>query len=172
MLRIPFYTLGNWKLEKATLEKLEKQMVNKDYYDSLGNLYTSYEKDFDYPFGSFYEDRVDEIAMEQAFKNISKLKLSYWVQVYGKDAIHGKHTHFIVGKNAIISWVHFLKVPEKPCFRFTDGRNHLVPPEQKEGDVIVYPSHVCHEVISHQEDDFNRIVAAGNINLISHNNAI
>lgn len=87
-------------------------MVNEDYYDLKGNLYTSYEKSFSYPFGSFYEDRVNEIAMEQAFKNISKLTLSYWVQVYGKDAIHGKHTHFIVGKNAIISWVHFLKVPK------------------------------------------------------------
>ena len=169
MLRIPFYTLGNWKLEKATLKKLEKQMVNKDYYDSLGNLYTSYEKDFDYPFGSFYEDRVNEIAMEQAFKNISKIRLSYWVQVYGKDAIHGKHTHFIVGNNVIISWVHFLKVPEKPCFRFTNGTDWFYP-YQNEGDFLVFPSYVQHEVESHQEDG-NRIVVAGNIYIDEHSSS-
>ena len=107
--------------------------------------------------------------MEQAFKNISKIKLSYWVQVYGKNAIHGKHTHFIVGKNAIISWVHFLKVPEKPCFRFTDGTDWFFP-HQNEGDFLVFPSYTQHEVIPHQEDS-NRIVVAGNIHINEHNSA-
>ena len=166
MLRIPFYTHGNWKLNETTLAELETQMVNEDYYDSKANLYTSYEKKFDYPFGSFYEDRVDEIATEQAFKNISKITLSYWVQVYGKDARHGTHTHFLLGGNIVMSWVHFLKVPETPCFRFTDGDNYLIH-YQNEGDFLVFPSYVQHEVVPHQEDD-NRIVVAGNIYIKEH----
>tara|TARA_Y100000401_G_scaffold37371_1_gene27996 strand:- start:184 stop:708 length:525 start_codon:yes stop_codon:yes gene_type:complete len=166
MLRIPFYTLGNWKLAEPELKKLEAFILDGDYYDAKNNLYTTYQKGFVYDFDNFYENRADEIATEQAFKNISKIVNFYWIQVYGKDAVHGKHTHFITGENAIISWVHFLKVPETPCFRFTDGDNYLVP-YQNEGDFLVFPSYVQHEVVPHQEDD-NRIVVAGNIYIKEH----
>ena len=167
MLRIPFYTLGNWKLDETELKKLETFILDGDYYDSQNNLHTTYEKSFVYNFDNFYENRSSEIATEQTFANVSKIETFYWVQVYGKDAVHSRHTHFITGKNAVISWVHFLRIPKKPCFRFTDGRS-WVEPYQNKGDFLVFPSYVQHEVLPHYEND-NRIVVAGNISIEKHN---
>ena len=172
-LQIPYYKHGNWKLDAERLDSIEQRVKVDENYKPNERLYTTFYNGFeDNALQSFYGNLGNQIAKEQAFFSNSFYSCIYWFQVYNKDAIHPRHTDFEVGENCILSFVHFLRVPSTPCFRFTDGRNHLVPPEQKEGDVIVYPSHVCHEVISHQEDDFNRIVAAGNINLISHNNAI
>jgi len=167
MLRIPYYTHGNWKLDLTHFEELESLIVKEDFYDPKGNLYTTYNKKFVDPFGSFYDERALAIASQQAFRNISKLKQYYWIQIYGKDAVHHKHTHFVKGEDAVISWVHFLKVPDTPCFRFTDGENHHVP-QQETGDFLVFPSYVQHEVIPHQED-YKRIVVAGNILITEHN---
>ena len=169
MLRIPYYIHGNWKLDAERLRNLETKVVNDNNYQLPEKVYTTFHNGFeDSDLKSFYVDLADRIAKEQAYYVNSFYTCTYWIQVYNKDAIHPIHTHFTMGDNTIISWVHFLKIPDTPCFRFTDGENYLVP-EQQEGDIIVYPSYIRHEVISHQED-FNRIVVAGNINLVSHEN--
>ena len=86
--------------------------------------------------------------------------------MYSDAGQHSGHTHFGINKNTIISWVHFLKVPNVDCFRFTDGTNHLTP-QQNEGDLLVFPSYCRHQVIQHNTNT-TRIVVAGNISLIQH----
>ena len=86
---------------------------------------------------------------------------SIWAQIYvkGTDG-HHKHNHHSVHDQ--LSWVHFIKTPDKKCFRFTNG---FVPP-QDDGDFILFPSWAVHEIQPHSEKD-DRIVTVGNVSLIN-----
>ena len=78
--------------------------------------------------------------------------------------------HHHAGANGIISWVHFLDVAKKKCFRFTDTMgNILIPNEQSNGDIICFPSWVWHEALPHNED-YDRLIIAGNISITKYDN--
>ena len=167
MLNIPWYVLGNWKLDVNQLNNLEQSLLVKENCKEVG-LYTTYDTDNQHLnfLKDFYQNIVDEIAKQQTFYNYSKIEYEFWVQMYSDTGQHSGHTHFGINKNTIISWVHFLKVPNVDCFRFTDGTNHLTP-QQNEGDLLVFPSYCRHQVIQHNTNT-TRIVVAGNISLIQH----
>ena len=117
---------------------------------------------------NFYQNIVDEIAKEQTFFNTSKIEYNFWVQMYNNKAHHDLHTHFGINNNVIISWVHFLKVPETKCFRFTDTKgNTFVPDEQSTGDLICFPSWSWHEVIPNKTNH-RRLIISGNISVIHY----
>lgn len=164
MLYIPYYLHGNWKLDTNELQSLEQNLLN----GKQDGVYTTFAEDNKHLgfLKSFYQNIVDEIAKQQTFYTTSKIEYKFWVQMYNNKACHESHTHFGIDSNVIISWVHFLKVPETKCFRFTDGINHLVP-QQEEGDLLVFPPYCRHEVMPHNSN-MNRIVVAGNINLFEH----
>ena len=167
MLHIPYYLHGNWKLNKDELQTLEKNLLVKENCKEVG-LYTTYDTDNKHLgfLKSFYQNIVDEIAKEQTFYNFSDIKYQFWVQLYTGTGQHKAHTHFGINYNNVVSWVHFLKMPDVNCFRFTDGTNHLIP-KQDEGDLLVFPSYCRHQVIQHNSN-INRIVVAGNISLLEH----
>tara|TARA_Y100000401_G_C8225379_1_gene175435 strand:- start:40 stop:564 length:525 start_codon:yes stop_codon:yes gene_type:complete len=163
-LRVPWYTHGNWKLDKQELKDLEKNLlINKN----KRGLYTTYAQNNKHLkfLKNFYQGIVDEICKEQTIYTKSKIKYEFWIQIYDKYSEHPIHDHFNMNQNTVISWVHFLKVTDTTVFRFTDGINTVIPP-QEEGDLIVFPSYVSHQVANHNFD-FNRIVVAGNISLMS-----
>ena len=58
--------------------------------------------------------------------------------------------------------VHFIKTPDKKCFRFTNG---FIPP-QDDGDFVLFPSWAIHQIQPHSEKD-DRIVVVGNVSLIN-----
>ena len=164
-LRIPWYIHGNWKLDTNQLDNLEQELIALNaplYQSTLRNV-----KALAF-LNSFYKEIVDGIAKEQTFYNNSEIRYEYWVQVYNKKQCHRPHTHFGINNNTILSWVHFLKIPEPNCFRFTDETRYEIP-EQKEGDLLVFPSYVLHEAVEHTSEN-SRIVIAGNISLMSHIN--
>ena len=82
----------------------------------------------------------------------------------------GKHVMSRIGNystnfNDIISWVHFVDVPEQKCFRFTDTNgNTFVPDEQSTGDLICFPSWSWHEVLPNKTDH-RRLIISGNISV-------
>lgn len=166
-LNIPCYILGNWKLDVNQLNNLKQNLLIKENCKEVG-LYTTYDADNkNLSFlKNFYQDIVNEIAKQQTFYNYSKIEYEFWVQMYSDTGQHSGHTHFGINKNTIISWVHFLKVPNVDCFRFTDGTNYLTP-QQNEGDLLVFPSYCRHQVIQHNTNT-TRIVVAGNISLVQH----
>ena len=96
----------------------------------------------------------------------------YWIQLYEKQMRHNPHNHcFPIGhetrkySDTIISWVHFINVPKKKCFRFTDNAgNTLIPDEQLSGDIIAFPSWLWHEVLPNESNQ-ERIVISGNISV-------
>ena len=167
MLNLPWYILGNWKLDVNQLNNLEQSLLVKENCKAVG-LYTTYNTDNKHLsfFKDFYQNIVDEIAKQQTFYNYSEISYEFWVQMYTSTGKHPAHTHFGVNNNNIVSWVHFLKMPNVNCFRFTDGTNYLIP-QQNEGDLLVFPSYCRHQVIQHNTDS-NRIVVAGNIKLLKH----
>ena len=167
MLNIPWYILGNWKLNTTQLDNLEQSLLVEENQKDYG-LYTTYNTDNKHLsfLKDFYQNIVDEIAKQQSFFKFSKIKYEFWVQLYKNTGQHKAHTHFGINLNSVISWVHFLKTPNKECFRFTDGTNYLIP-QQTEGDLLVFPSYCRHEVIQHNNNT-NRIVVAGNIKLLEH----
>lgn len=167
MINIPWYILGNWTLDVNQLNNLEQSILVKENLKQDG-LYTTYADDNEHLsfLKGFYQNIVDEIAKQQAFYNNSKIQYEFWVQLYTGTGHHPAHTHFGINRNTIVSWVHFLKMPNVDCFRFTDGTNHLIP-QQAEGDLLVFPPYCKHQVIQHNTDA-NRIVVAGNITLLEH----
>ena len=166
-LNVPWYLLGNWKLDGSQLYNLEQSLLVKENAKENG-LYTTYSTDNKHLgfLKSFYADIVDEIAKQQTFYNYSEMAYEFWVQMYTSTGEHPAHSHFGVNNNNIVSWVHFLKIPNVNCFRFTDGTNHLIP-QQDEGDLLVFPPYCRHQVIQHNTNT-NRIVVAGNISLVKH----
>ena len=167
-MRVPWYIHGNWLLDPTQLTDLENNILKVGNYSN--NLCTTYPNDFE-ELGflkNFYKDRVDEIAKDQAFYHNSSYIYEFWVQIYNKNSTHDIHTHFELGKNVEISFVHFLRTTNTQCLQFTNTKEIEIP-QQKDGDLIVFPSYVSHQVISHTSN-YNRIVVAGNIKIIKHEN--
>ena len=97
---------------------------------------------------------------------------TYWTQMYEKNMCHKPHNHAKLDPNFvdIISWVHFIDVPEQKCFRFLDNDgNFFVPDEQTNGDIICFPSWAWHEVIPN-ETEHRRLVISGNISVTHFDN--
>ena len=167
-MKVPWYIHGNWKLEPTQLANLENNILKVGIFSN--NLCTTYK--IDCPelgfLKNFYKDRVDEIAKDQAFYHNSSYNYEFWVQLYNKNATHGIHTHFGLGKNVVISFVHFLRTTNTQCLRFTNTKEVEIP-QQEEGDFIVFPSYVSHQVVNHTSN-YNRIVVAGNIKILEHEN--
>ena len=167
-MRIPWYIHGNWKLESTQLTNLESDILKVgNYSNNLCSTYNTDCKELAF-LKNFYKERVDEIAKDQAFYHNSSYAYEFWLQLYNKNATHDVHTHFGLGKNNIISFVHFLKTTDTKCLQFTDTKEIEIP-QQEEGDFIIFPSYVSHQVVSHTSN-YNRIVVAGNIKLIQHEN--
>lgn len=167
-MKIPWYIHGNWKLDSSQLTDLENNLFKVGKLGVEDRMLTTYGqncKELSF-LKSFYKDRVDEIAKDQTFYNYSLISFEFWAQLYDKKSIHGIHTHF--NSTTVLSFVHFLKTNNTKCFEFTDGIEVEIP-QQQEGDFIVFPSYVRHHVVTHNSN-FNRIVIAGNIQILEHEN--
>lgn len=169
-MKIPWYIHGNWTLDSTQLQTLEKDIFKIGVKQEKENIITTFHSknkdtsclDFLY---RFYKERVDEIAKDQFFFNHTQTEFHFWVQVYNKLSQHPIHDHFGCGDNVVLSFVHFLKPVDK-CFQFTDGRESETP-QQREGDLLVFPSYVTHQVKQHNSNT-NRMTVAGNISIRKH----
>ena len=77
------------------------------------------------------------------------------------EAVISPHHHFTELKH-LISWIHFLDVPDQKCFYFLVGDEKIYPETQKPFDLMFYPSYAIHGVdkLKHAND---RLVIVGNI---------
>ena len=88
---------------------------------------------------------------------------SIWGQLYKKElgAIIDVHNHYR-HPSQLVSWVHFVDVPDQKCFYFMLGDQKVYPDTQSSSDIIFYPSYALHGVDKMEEGD-DRFVVAGNI---------
>ena len=68
----------------------------------------------------------------------------------------------------MISWVHFVDVPDTKLFYFQVGDKKIYPKCQKTGDIILYPSYAMHGVDMMTEGK-DRFVVVGNIVKLNQN---
>ena len=78
------------------------------------------------------------------------------VPCYIKELNHYNHP------KQMLSWVHFIKVPEQKCFYFCKDGNKAYPVHQKSGDLLVFPSYLYHGVDERKNLE-ERFVIVGNI---------
>ena len=109
-----------------------------------------------------YSQIQEQLLRQIGIYTTCRYEFYYWSQLYNKGDSHCPHHHF--GDGSIISWVHFVRSSFK-AFRFTDkDLNYFIPPEQEEGDIICFPSYLCHQAMPSCTDE-QRFIVAGNIKI-------
>jgi hypothetical protein len=133
------------------------------FYSTFGNI-GPYDLLTDY-----YAMIQEKIMKDLSLFHRTKYHWDFWVQMYNnKTNGHPDHDHFSIGGNrvSIISWVHFILTPNQKCFYFIGpNRNKIYPNYQSSGDIIAFPSWSAHGVDKVSENNFDRLIVAGNINL-------
>ena len=148
----------NISLPPDLLEFIISEVKQEKYRDGMYTTYPNF--DICEPLHGFY-NRLIKRALFGLTLLHADFKQSIWAQIYEKGTDdHYKHNHHSVHDQ--LSWVHFIKTPDKKCFRFTNG---FVPP-QDDGDFVLFPSWAIHQIQPHSEKD-DRIVVVGNVSLIN-----
>ena len=114
-------------------------------------------------YGEIIRDMMGDLGM---YKRCA-YKYSLWVQMYNSTTTtHDVHEHYRYGE--IISWVHFIQTPRQKCFYFLNDREEKIYPKQNSGDIIAWPPWLLHGVDLVRRNNFDRIIASGNIALTSY----
>ena len=151
---------------KSNIDKIdaEKLTENNDCISTF--VYCENDRP-DVKYNDMYSKIVENITKNVGIYHNILYDYTYWTQMYDNNMCHKPHNHAKLDPNFadIISWVHFVDVPEQKCFRFLDnGGNFFIPDEQKNGDIICFPSWAWHEVIPN-ETEYRRLVISGNISV-------
>tara|TARA_Y100001937_G_scaffold9685_1_gene11915 strand:- start:480 stop:1019 length:540 start_codon:yes stop_codon:yes gene_type:complete len=171
--RPPYWYHDNIEFNQEQLNqlKLELELIGSEKYaknkEHISTYFITENKRPDKNYNNVYCSIVEDITKSVGLYYKTKYHYTYWSQLYEKGMTHKPHHHAHEDSkmDSEISWVHFIDVPKQKCFRFTDTMgNTLVPEEQKNGDIICFPSWVWHEVLPNETDDI-RVVVSGNITI-------
>lgn len=160
---------NNIQIDKSLVELSNNFIESDEFFYKELNIYTSYYslKGID-ELTNVYSLIIDTLMKDLSLHHRSKYEWNYWIQKYtNKLDGHLVHDHFDF--KTILSWVHFIQVPEnQKCFYFLDSnKNKLYPENQSFGDFIVFPSWSLHGVDKVIQENSNRVIVAGNIILHS-----
>mgnify|MGYP001253022657 FL=1 len=135
----------------------------------IGEHWTGYYKNeqghLDTELVSTYTPKLIEIL--KLFNLYGKRRIYSFNSIWGQLSKEGRrcymkeHDHYSNSED-ILSWVHFIKVPEQKCFYFKKGDEKIYPFFQSSGDLIVFPSYSLHGVDERRDLD-ERFVIVGNI---------
>ena len=136
--------------DKEILDILSDDEFNKKFYYEESNIITTFHdpynnyRDLNKLTSDFYSKVVEMIMKKFSLYYKSEYVWEGWFQSYDENTSgHEDHIHFC--GNEIFSLVHFLSVPDQPCFYFLyDGEKQYV--NEKSGDIIVFPSWATHGV--------------------------
>jgi hypothetical protein len=152
--------------------KMNSILINKTYnfidqdifFDAQNNFYTSYFSKIELKdLSQYYAPIIDKIMKDLTLYHRANCRWFYWVQMYNNE-LNGHKPHHHFDKFTILSWVHFIKVPNRQkCFYFLTSENtKIYPQKQFSGDFIVFPSWALHGVDKIIGKN-TRMVVAGNI---------
>ena len=125
--------------------------------------------------GSYQDTELLKTYTPKLVEILKKIKL-YGTGIFSYSSIWGQltkkgvpcyikeHNHYKHPKQ-MLSWVHFVKVPDQKCFYFCKNGEKSYPVHQKNGDLMVFPSYLYHGVDERKNLD-ERFVIVGNIILI------
>ena len=109
-----------------------------------------------------YENIIKGMVKDMGLYSTSKYQYEFWSQYYNKDASH--HCHHHAGPDPIYgscSWVHFIRTTGAKEFVFSNKEGDYYTPKQDEGDIIIFPSYLWHQVMP-KKTNSERFVVAGN----------
>jgi hypothetical protein len=159
------------KVSDELILMIENIVKNHFVENDIEKIYTTY---FDKNSNQQYDLLINHYSgiQEKIMKDLglfhrTKYQWHLWIQMYNNQTDgHSDHDHFSFDKNIIISWVHFIRTPNQKCFYFIDSNGHKTYPDhQSSGDIICFPSWAGHGADKVIEDNFNRLIIAGNIRI-------
>ena len=156
---------------KSNIDKIDAEKLTENNNCISTFVYCENDRP-DLKYNDMYSKIVENITKNVGIYNNILYDYTYWTQMYDNNMCHKPHNHAKLDPNFvdIISWVHFIDVPEQKCFRFLDNDgNFFVPDEQTNGDIICFPSWAWHEVIPN-ETEHRRLVISGNISVTHFDN--
>ena len=143
---------------------------HKQVKDTMyGKHWTGYYKTDE---GVYQDTELLKLYTPKLVEILKKIKL-YGTGIFSYSSILGQlakevvpcyikeHNHYSHPKQ-MLSWVHFIKVPEQKCFYFCKDGNKAYPVHQKSGDLLVFPSYLYHGVDERKKLE-ERFVIVGNI---------
>lgn len=158
---------GNEKFPDTEVDQVIKELVRLGdelikREDAISSYYLKLHSRPDKIWLPKYQKIVDEITTSIGIESTTKYTWDYWSQLYHSKNKHHAH-HHSSGKNTI-SFVHFIKPTDENPFVFLDNDGNDQPlPEQREGDIVCFPSYIWHRVKPLKSGQ--RYVVAGNIEL-------
>ena len=151
-------------LKSLIFKRIEDNHIDKKkfYTSYLGGFGSTTFSDILVP---YYGDIIDGIMKDLGMYKRSRYYYNLWVQMYNSETdTHGAHSHF--GGTEIISFTHVLNCSEQKCFYFLDNNDdNKIYPDQKQGDILAWPSWLMHGVDNVKDESLNRLVISGNIAL-------
>ena len=115
-----------------------------------------------------YHAILADIMTNIGLKDTTQYSYHLWGQLYLHENRHLPHHHYTVpnrGNEPIISFVHFIKAVDETTFRFLNLKgDEVIPKNQKEGDIIVFPSWLWHTAFPNDSNE-ERFIVAGNITI-------
>ena len=165
----------NIVLDTSIHNRLQTELKSEIFYnESIDNLYTSYRRkhllskteDIDNYYNTLISDMMIDLSL---YKRTSYITTDWWAQLYNSNTNgHADHDHF--SGYEYISWVHFVNIPQQKCFYFINDKNEkYYIDHQSSGDFIAFPSWAKHGADKVVEDNFDRLIVAGNIKIESFN---
>ena len=146
-------------------------LTNATYQNVQDDFFTSYDDASFHVDGlnEFYEEIIKEMMRELGMYDRCRYEYELWTQRYNeKTTSHWPHEHF--SGCEIISFNHIIDATEKKCFYFLDDNmNQIYPDGQHQGHFFAWPPWRVHGADQVTEPNVNRLIVAGNINLVSMN---
>ena len=161
MFTPPHWSHKNIKFPNEEIDYIISQFKKHQPY---GENYTSYSNKYcpESIWNKSYDSILANLLEDVGLYQTSVYSYTYWAQLYVRKSLHTVHHHFDLSND--LSFVHFIKVTDKPLFRFVNLKGDYYLPKQDEGDLICFPSWLWHEVIPNESDQ-ERLVVAGNIEI-------
>lgn len=153
---------GNFQFDQGKIDNLIKNVIT--HCTESSDIATSYFEDDinkrpEIHFLNEYSEIVAQFMKDLGFFHRSNYSFDHWTQVYLSNTEFGHRVHDHWDACTPLSWVHFIKPSQDPCFYFLDSEGNKSWPKQEKGDFIVFPSWALHAV----KGSANRAVVAGNI---------
>ena len=162
-----FFIMIIWKQNRIIPESLRSiifRRIEKEHNDKE-KFYTSYNSSaFSDIIDPYYEEIIDEIMKDLGMFKRSTYYCNLWVQMYNSETdTHTAHSHF--GGTEIISFTHIINCSEQKCFYFLGKDDRKIYPDQKNGDIMAWPSWFMQGIDKVEDPSINRLVVSGNIAL-------
>lgn len=167
MFKPPFWNHQNTRFPKKEIEQVISEYKNNIPLKS-GN-YSSFYPNHPHPesiWSKNYLNIIKDIMLNIGLETVTKYSYCLWGQLYVKGCNHLPHHHFRNDDDRYdISFVHFIQTVDEPLFQFLNLKeDKYIPINQKDGDIIVFPSWLWHSVMTNKSNK-ERFVVAGNIRI-------